>query len=106
MTGDRLRRSARRPPIDDIDRSLIELLTENGRFSNRALASKVGLSEPTVGARLRSLAERRVLGVTASLDWVAAGYCWDAWLEIAVEERSPREVAVELARLASAHLVC
>ncbi len=76
---------------------MIALLTEDGRLSNRALASAIGLTEPTVAARLRSLYERRILCVTASLDWLAAGYRWDAWLHISVEGRPVKEAARELA---------
>jgi Lrp/AsnC family transcriptional regulator for asnA, asnC and gidA len=84
---------------------LIALLTTDGRMSNRALAAHVGLTEPTVAARLRSLSERHILAVTASLDWTAAGYGWDAWLQIGVEGRSVKEVSVELADVDGVHQV-
>ena len=83
--------------LDETDRKLIRLVAENGRLSNRALAGEVGLTEATIAARLRSLSERNVLGFTASLDWRAAGYHWDAWLEVTVQGRSTREVGQELA---------
>jgi DNA-binding Lrp family transcriptional regulator len=89
--------SQRRPALDEADRNLIALLTDDGRLSNRALATAIGLTEPTISARLRSLYERRILCVTATLDWLAAGYRWDAWLHITVEGRPVKEAAQELA---------
>ncbi len=55
--------------LDAADLRLIELLTENGRLSNRSLATEVGLMEATVATRLRSLSRNHVLGVTATFDW-------------------------------------
>ena len=95
----------RRPEVDQVDRDLIALLTANGRTTNRALAAEVGLTEPTVAARVRSLANLRVLGVTATLDWAAAGYTWDAWLQVSVKGRPVKEVGAELASLDVVHLV-
>jgi DNA-binding Lrp family transcriptional regulator len=98
-------RARRSPQLDDADRQLIALLTADGRLSNRTLAAQVGLTEPTVAARLRSLSERHILGVTASIDWVAAGFTWDAWLQIWVEGRAPREVSADIAKVKGVHLV-
>jgi len=91
--------------LDNADRRLIQLLTDDGRMNNRSLAAEIGLSEPTVAARLRSLNERHFLGVTASLDWVAAGYLWDAYLEIRVEGRSVKGVSIDLAKVEGVHHV-
>lgn len=74
-------------------------------MSNRALAAEVGLTEPTVAARLRSLNERNLLGVTASVDWLAAGYRWDAYLEIYIEGRSIDDVSTRLAEVEGVHQV-
>ena len=42
-----------RENLDEADLQLIELLTGNGRLSNRALAAEIGLTEATVAARGR-----------------------------------------------------
>jgi len=97
----RVRLHRRRPELDDADRQLIALLTASGRMSTRALAAEVDLTEPTVAARLRKLADLRILGVTATLDWAAAGYRWDAWLQVSVHGRSVKEVGAQLARVES-----
>ena len=95
----------RRPPvpIDDADRRIIELLTADGRASNRLLAAEVDLTEATVATRLRRLVDHRVLGVAAVFDWQAAGYGWDMWLAIEVQSRPPREVARDVAALPFVH---
>jgi len=97
----------RRPviPLDEADHRIIELLTEDGRASNRLLAAEVDLTEATVATRLRRLVDQRVLGVTAIFDWEAAGYRWDLWLAVVIEGRPPREVAKEVAALPQVHSV-
>lgn len=97
----------RRPyvPLDEADHRIIELLTTDGRASNRMLAAEVDLTEATVATRLRRLVDQRVLGVTAIFDWEAAGYRWDLWLAVVVEGRPPREVAKEVAALRHVHSV-
>jgi DNA-binding Lrp family transcriptional regulator len=87
------------------DRQLIELLTRDGRESNRSLARKVGLTEATVASRLRHLADRALLGVTAICDWRAAGYEWDEYLTVRVEGRPVTDVAREIAELTYVHTV-
>ncbi|MFN0091999.1 MAG: Lrp/AsnC family transcriptional regulator [Acidimicrobiales bacterium] len=99
VPGQRGRRSA--AELDDVDRQLIELLTENGRASNRFLAAEVGLSEATVAARVAALHERRILAITAVLDWEAAGFQLAMWLAVEVDGRPVRDVARELAALPS-----
>jgi DNA-binding Lrp family transcriptional regulator len=99
---------ARRPPhipLDEADHRIIELLTADGRASNRLLAAEVDLTEATVATRLRRLVDQRILGVTAIFDWEAAGYRWDLWLAVSIEGRPPREVAKEVATLPHVHSV-
>ncbi|MCA1841624.1 MAG: Lrp/AsnC family transcriptional regulator [Actinobacteria bacterium] len=97
----------RRPhiPLDEADHRIIELLTADGRASNRMLAAEVDLTEATVATRLRRLVDQHVLGVTAIFDWEAAGYRWDLWLAVVIEGRPPREVAGDVAALPHVHSV-
>lgn len=83
--------------LDHVDMQLIEMLRVDGRTSNRAMSAVVGLKEAAVAARLRSLIERRVLAVSALVDWEQAGYSWDLWLYLDVEGRPATDVAEELA---------
>ena len=43
--------------LDDINRDLIDLLTEDGRMSYRELGERVGLTAPAVTERIRKLEE-------------------------------------------------
>lgn len=91
--------------LDAADLRLIELLTADGRASNRFLAGEVGLTEATVASRIRRLADSGVLTVTAVLDWEVAGYEWYVSAYIEVEGRPPRAVAADIAELTDAHAV-
>ncbi len=94
-----------RADLEVADRRIIELLGGNGRLSNRALAGATGLTEATVAARIRALSARHVLGVTAVLDWQAAGYEWDIWVEVEVAGRSLAATGADLAALDAVHSV-
>jgi DNA-binding Lrp family transcriptional regulator len=62
------------PPVDDIDRALLELLARDARITNQRLADRVGVAPSTALARLRSLRERGVIrGFHAEVDLAALG---------------------------------
>ena len=55
--------------LDDIDKSLLVALQEDGRYSMRALADIVGVALGTVSNRLNKLEENGVItGQTVNLD--------------------------------------
>jgi len=55
--------------LDDINRDLIDLLTEDGRMSYRELGERVGLTPPAVTERIRKLEEHGVIrGYQAVID--------------------------------------
>jgi DNA-binding Lrp family transcriptional regulator len=63
-----------RPPVDDIDRAILELLATDARITNQRLAERVGVAPSTALARLRALRERGVIrGFHAELDLAALG---------------------------------
>ncbi|MDR1767459.1 MAG: Lrp/AsnC family transcriptional regulator [Propionibacteriaceae bacterium] len=60
--------------LDSVDCALLEALMEDGRLTNRSLASRVCVAESTCHARLAALSARGVVkGVHAELDWAAVG---------------------------------
>jgi DNA-binding Lrp family transcriptional regulator len=64
----------RQPAIDDVDRAILETLADNARFTNQALADRVGIAPSTALARLRSLRERGVIkGFHTELDLAPLG---------------------------------
>jgi DNA-binding Lrp family transcriptional regulator len=61
-------------PLDEIDMRLIDLLTVDGRLTNRALAAEVGLTDQTVAWRIRRLIDNGVMVIGPQFDWQAAGF--------------------------------
>lgn len=94
-----------REKLDETDRSMVDLLSADGRISNRDLASAVGLTEATVASRIRALIDKRILGITTVFDWGRAGFLVDLWVKVFVGGRGVRDVATEIGRLTQAHSV-
>ena len=84
--------------IDDIDRTLMRLLREDGRRPYRTLAEAVGLSETAVRHRVARLTRARVIKATIRTDPVKLGML-TAQLHIRVGGRSVRDVARAVATL-------
>ena len=76
----------------------------DGRATNRALANEVRLTEATVAARIRSLQERRILGVTATFDWKRAGFTVGVWVALQVEGRHLTSVSEAICALPDVHI--
>ena len=85
--------------LDDTDNAIIALLRADGRMPYRAIARELGLTESTVRARVRRLEESDTMRVVAVTDIEAAGYDMLLAIGVQVENRSPEEVARELAGL-------
>ena len=96
------------PAIDDIDRSIVELLRENGRSTNQQIADSLGLTAATVSSRIRRMEDEDLLRVVAVSDFAAHGYNLLMEVAIEVDGRPASEVASELAEFPevfAAHLV-
>ena len=89
----------RHTTLDETDVHLLELLCDDGRLNNRALAREVGLTEATVALRLQDLLKRRILHIGASLNWVAAGYHCELHVVVSVGGRAVKEVGRTIAAL-------
>ena len=69
--------------LDEIDRTIVEVLVRDARISQKDLAREVGLSAPSVAERLRRLEERGVIrAFTVDLDPRALGYALQAIVRI------------------------
>ena len=69
--------------LDDIDRSLLDALTEDARASFAALGSRVGLLAPAVKRRVDRLVERGVIsGFTVVVDPQHRGWTTEAYVEV------------------------
>jgi Lrp/AsnC family transcriptional regulator for asnA, asnC and gidA len=94
--------------IDDIDRSIVTELRQNGRATNQQIADRLQLTAATVSARIKRMEDADKLRVVAVSDFSAHGY--NVLLEVAIEvdNRRASEVVAELAELNevfAAHLV-
>jgi DNA-binding Lrp family transcriptional regulator len=63
-----------RPPLDDVDRAILEALSEDARIPNNRLAERVGIAQSTCLSRVRALRASGVLrGFHAEVDLAALG---------------------------------
>ena len=61
--------------LDDVDLSLLRLLADDARASQRGLARQLGMSAPAIGERLARMERTGVIrGYSVVLDWAAAGF--------------------------------
>ena len=89
-------RSAPRP-LDPIDRRIVEALVRDGRTSVRTLAETLHISRTNAYARLeRLLADGVVTGFGARVDPVRVGLGTSAYLSIAIQQNTWREVSARL----------
>jgi Lrp/AsnC family transcriptional regulator, regulator for asnA, asnC and gidA len=83
--------------LDDLDRTIISLLTEDGRLSASEIASKIGTaSERTVRNRITALLQSRMITIGAIPDPTAMGRDVQADIMIEVEPGKIEEVAIAL----------
>jgi Lrp/AsnC family leucine-responsive transcriptional regulator len=72
-------------PLDDIDRTILDLLQRDARMTNAAIAAEVGLTAPSVFERIRKLEQRGVIrGYTVQVDPAALGKIMTAFIRITV----------------------
>jgi Lrp/AsnC family transcriptional regulator for asnA, asnC and gidA len=86
-----------RPPLDELDQGLIELLRHDGRASGRELGEALGASKATVAKRIRRLADDRVLRVVGVTDVETFGFQHQAFVKVRVADRSVDEIGAALA---------
>ncbi|WP_163505997.1 Lrp/AsnC family transcriptional regulator [Fodinicola acaciae] len=96
--GGPLRRTV--PALDDVDRSILAALAEDGRLAIRALAERLHISRTNAYARLeRLLAEKVITGFGAHIDPRLAGLGTSAYIMITVEQTAWRTMADDLRRI-------
>jgi DNA-binding Lrp family transcriptional regulator len=62
------------PPLDAIDRAMLDILGDDARITNQHLAERVGIAPSTALARMRSLRARGVIqGFHTEVDLAALG---------------------------------
>lgn len=83
--------------LDDLDRTIIGLLTEDGRLSSSEIAAKIGgVSERTVRNRVTALLQSKMIVIGAIPDPTAMGREVQADVMLEVEPGRIEDVAVAL----------
>lgn len=86
--------------LDDVDRRLLAKLMRDGRSSVRALAERLHISRANAYARIERLrADGVLVGFRAVIDPERAGLGTSAYVSLAIEQNSWREVAGRLRTL-------
>lgn len=88
-------------PVDDLNRSIIKLLQDDGRMPYKDVARALEVSEGTIRNRVQSMKQSGLLKIVALADPMAIRYKADAMIGIKVASPvSPRQVAERLSQFA------
>ena len=69
--------------LDDVDKRILQLLSNDGRMSVKDLAQHVGLSAPSTSERIKRLEERGVIrGFTVEIDPASIGFTLQAIIRV------------------------
>ncbi|CAN5563873.1 Lrp/AsnC family transcriptional regulator [soil metagenome] len=80
--------------LDEIDRSLVELLTEDSRMTNARLAERAGIAPSTCLARVRGLLARGVItGFTTTIDPAAVDLRLQALISVAIRAGARQHIS-------------
>ncbi len=87
------------PPLDEIDRKILDLLQRDARMTNVAIAAEVGLTAPSVLERIRKLEQRGVIqGYTAKINPAALGKILTAFIRLLVAYDEKYAAGIEALR--------
>lgn len=84
------------PQLDDVDRSILDLLARNARTSNRAIAAELGISEGTVRIRLQRLEAGGIMRITVVTNPKSLPRSLYAYIGLEVQGKQIRAVAASL----------
>ena len=94
-------------PLDDVDRRIVETLSRDARTSVRALAEQLHISRTNAYARLeRLVADGVITGFHARIAPERAGLGTSAYLSIAIEQNTWREVSARLREVPYVEYFC
>jgi Lrp/AsnC family leucine-responsive transcriptional regulator len=74
--------------IDQLDRSILQMLQRNGRATLNEVSESVGLSPSPVARRVRLLEEAGIItGYAAQIDEVARGYGFSVFVSVKLDKQ-------------------
>lgn len=78
--------------LDDLDKRILDVMRNDGRISNNALAQAMGIAPSTAHVRLRSLVDRGVItGFTTSIDQGSLGLSLQAIVGVSLRPGARQE---------------
>ena len=90
-----------RPLLDDVDRRILAVLSDEARIPNNALAEQVGIAPSTCLARVRALRESGVIrGYHADIDPAALGRPLQAMIAVRLQSHARGHMATFAQRVA------
>jgi Lrp/AsnC family transcriptional regulator for asnA, asnC and gidA len=91
--------------LDDLDRKILALLQEDARLPNRALALRLGSSEPTVRRRVERLLDAGAIKIVAVASPFALGYKVVAIVGLQIDRNFQRQIEQSLQQMAEVRFV-
>ncbi len=82
--------------IDQIDQTLIKLLTENGRYTGRDLSRSLGISVSSVSKRRERLLRDNVISINAIANPARIGYNANAFIFLRADHNRLDDICAEL----------
>ena len=90
------------PQLDQLDRSILSLLAQNGRMSNAELAEQVGLAQSTCLGRVRALVQSGVIrSFTAEIAPEALGLQLQALISVTLRAGARANLSEFMAQMRS-----
>jgi Lrp/AsnC family transcriptional regulator for asnA, asnC and gidA len=91
--------------LDNLDYAIIALLQEDARLTNRAIATKLNSSEPTVRRRIDRLLDMGLIKVVAVVSPFALGHQVMAIIGLQIERTSQQVIEQALQQMAEVRFV-
>ncbi|WP_099159701.1 Lrp/AsnC family transcriptional regulator [Virgibacillus ndiopensis] len=85
--------------IDELDRGIIKLLSNDGRMSFTELATRLSVTEKTVRLRYKSLLDKEILEVVGVVNPIALGLKAGAIIQLKVKAKGISTVVEELKKV-------
>lgn len=85
--------------IDELDRKIIDLLSEDARLSNRKIAAELGFTEGTIRSRVKRLEDENFIRFTAVTNMSHYESPQLAYIGIHAEQSMIRNVADQIAAM-------
>lgn len=89
----------KRYSIDDLDRDIIRLLSDDARLSNRKIASKLGFTEGTIRSRVKRLEDENYIRFTAVTNMEHLDTPQLAYIGVHAEQNMIKQVAEKISEI-------